>query len=300
MEQTEIKEKSNDEKNATFDFNSLLLLEYNSKCNDCGIEKPKYVSTNNGVFLCERCSLVHRTYGLNISVIRSIEKDNWNELQFLFLKKGGNENFRKFIYEYFFPLNTSTYDIYRSNALDYYRKKLRNEVNLEINKEYKEEENIKPDNKTGIFIIPDSAIIYYNYNNDLIGNFSSCIPKNENIYQKFSGTLYSFSNKVNSKMNEFGIPEKTRKVGNYIVTNKYVQKISEGSKKVYNSFIDKVIKRNKKKNENEDKKDTHQVLVDIGPIDNTEEKKEEKNNNENNEYSKVESINSSTSLAESD
>ena len=101
-------------------------------------------------------------------------------------------------------------------------------------------------------------------------------------------------------MNEFGIPEKTRKVGNYIVTNKYVQKISEGSKKVYNSFIEKVIKRNKKKNENEDKKDTHQVLVDIGPIDNTEEKKEEKNNNENNEYSKVESINSSTSLAESD
>ena len=131
------------------DIEEIINLESNSKCFDCGLEKPKWTSLNNGIFLCLKCAGMHRNFGLNISLIRSLEIDSWDEKQILYLKKGGNENFKNFLTEYNISSNSSIELKYKSKASDYYRKKLKNEVEKIINPNYICENLIKPDKIMG-------------------------------------------------------------------------------------------------------------------------------------------------------
>jgi len=57
----------------------LLQNEANNKCFDCNEINPKWVSINNGIFLCVKCSTIHRTLGNKISFIKSMTMDNWYE-----------------------------------------------------------------------------------------------------------------------------------------------------------------------------------------------------------------------------
>ena len=59
----------------------ILNISGNEVCADCNGKKPYWSSINNGVFICDRCMNNHRSYGLNVSVVRSIENDSWNDLQ---------------------------------------------------------------------------------------------------------------------------------------------------------------------------------------------------------------------------
>ena len=252
---------------------SLMKEEKNKRCNDCGKENPKFVSINNGVFICDRCMIKHRSYGLNISVVRSLENDTWNNLQITYLKKGGNEFFRNSINEYYFPLNTPVYNIYRSKAAEFHRKLLKDFVLGELDEKYKSESVIKPDIKEGIELVPENEMKYENYNNDLMGIYSQYLPqKNENLLNKFTGTLSSIGGQIERKMDQYKITETTKKVGNLIVGNKYVQGITGKTKNLYNSLMNKVFK---KKEKEENKPEQPKVQVDIS---NMEEKKNESDN----------------------
>jgi len=252
---------------------SLMKEEKNKRCNDCGKENPKFVSINNGVFICDRCMIKHRSYGLNISVVRSLENDTWNNLQITYLKKGGNEFFRNLINEYYFPLNTPVYNIYRSKAAEFHRKLLKDFVLGELDEKYKSESVIKPDIKEGIELVPENEMKYENYNNDLMGIYSQYLPqKNENLLNKFTGTLSSIGGQIERKMDQYKITETTKKVGNLIVGNKYVQGITGKTKNLYNSLMNKVFK---KKEKEENKPEQPKVQVDIS---NMEEKKNESDN----------------------
>jgi hypothetical protein len=247
--------------------------EKNKRCNDCGKENPKFVSINNGVFICDRCMIKHRSYGLNISVVRSLENDTWNNLQITYLKKGGNEFFRNLINEYYFPLNTPVYNIYRSKAAEFHRKLLKDFVLGELDEKYESESVIKPDIKEGIELVPENEMKYENYNNDLMGIYSQYLPqKNENLLNKFTGTLSSIGGQIERKMDQYKITETTKKVGNLIVGNKYVQGITGKTKNLYNSLMNKVFK---KKEKEENKPEQPKVQVDIS---NMEEKKNESDN----------------------
>ena len=82
------------------DIPEILSLPGNSTCCDCGIEKPKWASLNNGVFLCLKCAGIHRGLGVDISTIRSLQIDSWTDKQILYLSQGGNFKLQKILEEY--------------------------------------------------------------------------------------------------------------------------------------------------------------------------------------------------------
>ena len=57
------------------DIPEILSLPGNSICCDCGIEKPKWASLNNGAFLCLKCAGIHPSLGVDISTICSLQID---------------------------------------------------------------------------------------------------------------------------------------------------------------------------------------------------------------------------------
>ena len=192
------------------DIQEIVSLDENSKCFDCGAQKPKWSSINNGIFLCLKCAGIHRNLGLNISVIRSLQMDSWDEKQILFLKKGGNEKFKNFLIEYNITSNNSIDEKYKSKASDYYRKNLRNEVEKELNPNFIiNEELIKPDKTIGIEIIDYSKISNNSSNDDLV---SSENKKNKKIEEEsFFGFVGSFFKNTTNK-----IVEKTKDVSKKI------------------------------------------------------------------------------------
>ena len=128
------------------DINDIVQAEGNSVCIDCGEQKPKWASMNNGVFLCLKCAGVHRSFGMSISLIRSLQIDSWTENQLLYLTKGGNNNFNKNLTEFNIDPSSASLEVkYRSKAADYYRRNLKNEVDRESDANYVPTQIVKPE-----------------------------------------------------------------------------------------------------------------------------------------------------------
>ncbi|GAA0187035.1 GTPase-activating protein [Lithospermum erythrorhizon] len=69
----------------------LLSEGGNDICADCGSPDPKWVSFNLGVFICIKCSGVHRSLGVHISKVLSVNLDDWTSEQVdILMELGGN------------------------------------------------------------------------------------------------------------------------------------------------------------------------------------------------------------------
>ena len=106
-------------------INSIESDEINSVCFECGTNDPEYISINNGVFICKECVEDHFQFPREISTImlNDLCSLNINELKKLYL--GGNKKLIEFINFDFprlkqFPPNI----LYKTRAVDYYRKRL--------------------------------------------------------------------------------------------------------------------------------------------------------------------------------
>ncbi|KAM7184148.1 hypothetical protein V8F33_013163 [Rhypophila sp. PSN 637] len=76
---------------------SLLKLEPNKVCADCKRNKhPRWASWNLGVFICIRCSGIHRGMGTHISRVKSVDLDSWTDEQLKSVLSWGNARANKY------------------------------------------------------------------------------------------------------------------------------------------------------------------------------------------------------------
>ena len=75
------------------EIEKIIEIDGNSKCIDCGQVNPQWASVNNAVFVCLNCAGIHRNLGVQISTIRSLVLDSWNEKDLKQLYNGGNNRF---------------------------------------------------------------------------------------------------------------------------------------------------------------------------------------------------------------
>ncbi|KAH7032163.1 putative GTPase activating protein for Arf-domain-containing protein [Macrophomina phaseolina] len=76
---------------------SLVKLEANKSCADCKRNKhPRWASWNLGVFVCIRCSGIHRGMGTHISRVKSVDLDSWTDEQLQSMLRWGNARANKY------------------------------------------------------------------------------------------------------------------------------------------------------------------------------------------------------------
>ncbi|MCJ1329052.1 hypothetical protein MMC10_005729 [Thelotrema lepadinum] len=75
----------------------LLKIESNKSCADCKRNKhPRWASWNLGIFVCIRCSGIHRGMGTHISRVKSVDLDAWTDEQLQNILKWGNAKANKY------------------------------------------------------------------------------------------------------------------------------------------------------------------------------------------------------------
>lgn len=82
---------------------NLLLQRDNRSCADCGAPDPKWASANIGVFICLKCSGVHRSLGTHISRVLSVTLDEWTDDEIDAMAEVGGNAAANSIYEAFIP-----------------------------------------------------------------------------------------------------------------------------------------------------------------------------------------------------
>ncbi|OJJ64358.1 hypothetical protein ASPSYDRAFT_39076 [Aspergillus sydowii CBS 593.65] len=76
---------------------TLLKLESNKTCADCKRNKhPRWASWNLGIFICIRCSGIHRGMGTHISRVKSVDLDAWTDEQLQSVVSWGNARANKY------------------------------------------------------------------------------------------------------------------------------------------------------------------------------------------------------------
>ncbi|KAL4290660.1 hypothetical protein GQ457_14G018640 [Hibiscus cannabinus] len=111
--------------NAKGRLERLLTESGNSVCADCGSPDPKWVSLNLGVFICIKCSGVHRSLGVHISKVFSVKLDEWTDDQVDSLENLGGNNLANKKYEAYLPDNITkpTPDSSNEERADFIKRK---------------------------------------------------------------------------------------------------------------------------------------------------------------------------------
>ncbi len=205
-----------------------ILLENfgNNICADCKEKNPRWSSVNNGIFICSKCARIHKTFNNNISIIKSIEADLWDDNDINYIKKGGNMRFNNMMTEYNIPMlkDTIVYK-YHTKIAEYYRKLLYNEVNgLIINfpKPTLEEGMLKIDyeinNTNKLYIINNNIYQNNNFNNPYIQNRTQNTLGQDwnNVIFSMGKVINSVGSQIKSKMKDYKIDEKLNRANDYL------------------------------------------------------------------------------------
>ncbi|KAL6843057.1 hypothetical protein ACP4OV_027131 [Aristida adscensionis] len=110
--------------------NSREILEYlldqpaNKFCADCGTPDPKWAALPFGAFICIKCSGTHRSLGVHISKVISVNLDEWTDEEVNCLAETGGNSVVNTKYEAFLPENQKPkQDCSTEERNDFIRKK---------------------------------------------------------------------------------------------------------------------------------------------------------------------------------
>ena len=73
----------------------ILKRSDNAECMDCCATAPKWAVVNWGIFVCIRCSGMHRNLGTHISKVKSCNLDKWTVDEVRWMEKMGNARAKK-------------------------------------------------------------------------------------------------------------------------------------------------------------------------------------------------------------
>ena len=103
----------------------ILDIPKNNECFECSNLNPEFISLNNGIFLCKNCIKNHKNFPKSISKILKNDLNNLTLKNIQYLCCGGNEKLKHFIQFEFPKLKKLPFqNLYKTHALDYYRKNL--------------------------------------------------------------------------------------------------------------------------------------------------------------------------------
>ncbi|KAL1922060.1 uncharacterized protein VTP21DRAFT_10702 [Calcarisporiella thermophila] len=101
-------DKSQNDKHAKI-LKDLLQIPENKQCADCKRRDPRWASWNLGIFVCIRCSGIHRSMGTHISRVKSVDLDKWTPQQIESMVQWGNKRANKY-WEAKLPENSQPQD----------------------------------------------------------------------------------------------------------------------------------------------------------------------------------------------
>ena len=117
---------SNNKKDLDEKIKEIIEEEMNKECFDCGALNPKFISLNNGIFLCQDCIQLHNKFSRSISLIMNNNLFLLTNKEILYIYYGGNNRLNNFVnYEYPGLQNYQPNILYHTQAMDYYRNRLK-------------------------------------------------------------------------------------------------------------------------------------------------------------------------------
>lgn len=196
-------------------FIELMKDKNNNFCFDCGRQPAEWASINNGIYLCISCSGNHRGYGVDVSYIRSITLDSWNDSQIALMKNGGNKNCVDLLLLYGInkDLIKNKQNLYESKIMNFYRKFLKNKATGII------DNSLNPPSKESALSLINLEI-NYNNNSNTNNNLSKFSSVDSSVNEQNDN--YSFSEQMSNWMNKAynGGKYITQKVGELQIGNK--------------------------------------------------------------------------------
>ena len=247
-----------DETYAHPELNEIVSRNGNAHCFDCNSENPKWASINNGILLCLKCAGIHRGFGLQISKIRSLQVDSWDEKQVKYLSQGGNLRFKTFLSEYNIEPSSSVELKYKSKAAEYYRNILYNEVEKIFDEKFVTNDMPKPDLNTGVQIIEIKQNDREINNQFYIGSNNQRLKQNDNsLFGSITNFFKDTVDTISKNLNEIHFSETVINAGNTMIdyaksggeflvnktnealNSETMQNIKKGAENGFNTLIEK-------------------------------------------------------------
>lgn len=131
----------------------------NLSCIDCKVKNPKWASLRYGTFFCLDCAAIHRSLGVYLDFVKSVNLDEWDKESYLPIEYGGNKKFSDYLKDKGLN-NLDTEAKYKKSEVIEYSKILMKEIEKDTGiilrssekkasgkTEYKNPQSIKKDTK---------------------------------------------------------------------------------------------------------------------------------------------------------